>query len=61
MPTVIAVSAFTPMKKPNIWDMKLNAIIHAPPNAELTTNFKIILNGFEKITINMHPSIIAII
>ena len=61
IPTVTVVSAFTPIKNPNIWDTKLNAIMHTPPMAELIVIFKRIPNGFEKTAIKIHPSITPII
>ncbi len=61
IPIVKAVRAFTPMKNPNSWDMKLNATIHIPPNAELTINLNNALMGFEKTTISIQPKIIPII
>ena len=60
IPTVNAVRAFTPIKKPNSWDIKLKAIIHIPPNAEFIINLNNAPMGFENITINTQLKIMPI-
>jgi len=61
MPTVKAVRALTPIKKPKSWDIKLNATMHTPPKAEFTINLNNAPMGFEKITIKIQPKIIPVI